>query len=52
MIIKFKSYVYESSKNGSEVAREGGSICFDRGTDTKVTQNINQNLKGATLIIS
>ena len=36
----------------TEVAREGGSIYFDQGIDTEVTQNINQNLKGSTLIIS
>ena len=36
----------------SGVAREGGRIYFDRGMDTEVVQNINQNLKGATLIIS
>ena len=35
----------------SGVAR-GGRIYFDRGMDIELVQNINQNLKGATLIIS
>ena len=51
VIINSKLCVFEPSKNGFEVMK-GGSIYFDQGTDTEVAQNINQNLRGATLIIS